>query len=78
MAPPHGAMHTTFMNASPRPGRLMCACGKPTEMVCFFADGEPHGVCEKCAAVRSLKLETGQTIYRFVCNRCWEAQRKRA
>jgi hypothetical protein len=73
-----GTLQTVLMNASPQPGRLVCACGKTTDQICFFADGDPHGVCERCASVHLLELETGQTVPRLVCDRCWERRRAKA
>ena len=62
-------MQNLSMNPSTR---LVCACGNPTEMICFFSDGNSHGVCERCGSVRLIKLETGQVVSRLVCNRCWK------
>lgn len=50
---------------------LVCGCGNPTEMICFFGDGGSHGVCEKCGVVRLIELESGQIVSRWACNRCW-------
>ena len=54
---------------------LVCACGNATELICFFGNGEAHGVCNKCATVRLIELEKGQVVSRLVCNRCWEKRR---
>lgn len=67
-APDDSMSHTGTMN----PTRLICSCGKRTDLICFFADGNAHGVCEKCATVRLIRLETGQVVFRLVCERCWE------
>jgi len=46
-------------------------------MICFFADGDVHGACEKCATVRLIQLETGQIVSRLVCEQCWQKRPRR-
>ena len=55
---------------------LECACGSETEMLCFFGRPDPHGVCARCGRVQLIRLESGQTVQRFVCNVCWEFYRR--
>jgi len=61
-----------------RSPQLLCACGNPTDMICFFGDGNAHGVCEKCGVVRLIELQTGQIVSRWVCDACWKKGRSRA
>jgi len=63
------------MTPSPQ---LVCACGKPAEMFCFFGDGDAHGVCENCGMIRLIELETGQIVSRWVCDHCWRKRRSRS
>ncbi len=68
-SPAAPAGHTSGMNSSQH---LVCACGNPTEMFCFFSDGDSHGVCANCGTVRLIELESGQIVSRWLCNSCWK------